>query len=431
MRILFVSGEYPPETGGGGIGSYVASMGAALAWRGHHVEVLSCAEGMARRDYLDGEVVVHRRPIVAGALPRNRYLRSATVDRIRAAASCLVQERGLGGFDVVEIPDWMAEGLGLALLHRYPLVAQLHTPVSVIVEGNGGRIGRDFRSADLLERTAVRHVDVVTSPSALLADRLEQRRWLPKETVRVIPLAVDVERWAAVSPAESAPARVLFVGRLEHRKAPEVLVDAAALLAVDVPGIEVLFVGRSNGERDGLPYGEWVERRARALRAPCRFLDQVPRGELPELLAQARVMAVPSRFDNFPMAALEAMASGRPVVCTDQTGTAELLTPAGAGTVVTPESPAALANALRAFLIDPSAAGSAGRRGRTVVTTTCSPDRIAERREDAYRDAIVRFRSGRRLRLPPNSETRGRARPRFGIPLSSMPPRPPRSGESR
>ena len=53
LRILFLSREYPPETGGGGIGSYVHTMAHALAGRGHDVHVLSCVDGQVGEDSLD------------------------------------------------------------------------------------------------------------------------------------------------------------------------------------------------------------------------------------------------------------------------------------------------------------------------------------------------------------------------------------------
>lgn len=62
LRILFLSTEYPPETGWGGIGTYTYNMAKALAERGHQVHVLSVAPGKPERHYLDGLVHVHRFP---------------------------------------------------------------------------------------------------------------------------------------------------------------------------------------------------------------------------------------------------------------------------------------------------------------------------------------------------------------------------------
>ncbi len=68
LRILFVSREYPPQPGrggigGGGIGSYVEEMAHALVSRGHKVHILSCAEGQPYQDFRDRGVELHFRGV--------------------------------------------------------------------------------------------------------------------------------------------------------------------------------------------------------------------------------------------------------------------------------------------------------------------------------------------------------------------------------
>jgi glycosyltransferase involved in cell wall biosynthesis len=82
------------------------------------------------------------------------------------------------------------------------------------------------------------------------------------------------------------------------------------------------------------------------------------------------------------------MASARPVVCTERTGTAEIVAGTDAGTVIPVDDPVALADALRPFLLNPEAADQAGNAARSIVERQCSPDRIAVEREASYREAI-------------------------------------------
>ena len=79
------------------------------------------------------------------------------------------------------------------------------------------------------------------------------------------------------STPDRAPPVVLYVGRLEPLKAPELFVEAAARLGSE---LEVVFVGRSAAARDGKPYREWLESFARQLDAPVRFEAEVPRDDL-------------------------------------------------------------------------------------------------------------------------------------------------------
>ncbi len=390
LRILFVCGEYPLV--GGGFGAYVKSLAPALAGRGHEVHVLSCNRGQRPRDHRDGAVWIHERDKVGLRLGVRRLLLGGPVawDRLVSAISCRLEQTRLGvSFDVVEIADFGAEGLLLGRGRRRRVVAHLHGPLRLTHQHSGAEPDRDTRVADWLERRAIARADLVTAPSDLVGRRLREAGWLRRGPNRIIRNPIDVELWADVPPVPDARPLVLVVGRVERLKGPDVLVRAAAALAEQADDVEVVFIGRSSGERAGLPYRDWVQKLAADLGAPCRFVDQVPRSQLRSWYAAARVVAVPSRYDTFPMTGLEALASGRPVVCSSSTGTAELVDGSGAGTVVPPGRPDLLSEALLPYVRDPELARVAGGRGRRLVRTTCSPERIAEERERCYFDALA------------------------------------------
>jgi glycogen(starch) synthase len=388
VRILFLSIEYPPETPDG-IGSYVAETAAALAIRGHEVHVLSCLPGQKQRDYQDGSVWIHRRG-ERGIRGLRRLVGERTAARLSHAATCRREARRLGiAFDVVETPDWMAEGLLLALT-RGPLVAQLHTPLAVTSRyGVRGRT-LDARAAARLERLTVERSRLVVSPSELLLRELRNEGWLRRADVRIVRLPVDATHWASSVDAASTAPIVLFAGRLEPLKAPETLIEAAALLADRGVRIEVVLAGRSAATRDGRPYSSWLGQRIAELNAPCRLIGEVPRSQIAKLLGQARAVAVPSLYENFPYAALEGMAAARPVVCTSNAGIAELLDGSGAGAVISPRDSSALADALEPYLRDANAAARAGILARELVVTHCDPVRIAAVREECYASVLRR-----------------------------------------
>jgi glycosyltransferase involved in cell wall biosynthesis len=388
LRILFLCGEYPLV--GGGFGSYVRSLAPALAARGHEVHVLSCLGGQPRRDYRDGPVWVHERGKARLRLGVRRLLGgSETWERFVSGISCWVEEAKLRvPFDVIEIADFGAEGLLLGLGRRKPLVAHLHGPLRLTQRYSGVEPQRDTRLADWLERTTVARADLITSPSDLVSRDLWEARWLRGGPARTIRNPVDVERWAEVAPVRNSRPLILAVGRVEHLKGPEVLVEAAVRLVKEAGDVEVVFVGRSSGERRGLQYRDWIAKLASHLRAPCRFVEQVPRSKLRSWYEAARVVAVPSLYESLSMSGLEAMASGRPLVCSSSTGVAELVAGSGAGTVVPPGSPDLLAGALLPYVLDPDAARTAGGLGRQLMRDTCSPEQIAEQRERCYREVV-------------------------------------------
>lgn len=388
LTLLYLSIEYPPESPNG-IGSYVAETAAALARRGHGVHVLSCIEGQEERDYLDGDVWIHRRG-EAGIRGLRRLVRGdRTAARIRHAVSCWREARRLGvRFDVVESPDWMAEGLLLAV-GGAPVVAQLHTPLAVTRRYGSRSVTRDMVAAAWLERLLVERARLIVSPSRLLADELTRAGWKKARNAVVVRFPIDVSAWHSLVPVDETAPVVLFSGRLEHLKAPEVLVDA--LLQDDGVEFEVWLAGRSADVVDGEPYAQRLERKIDRLGVPCRLLGQVSRTDVRRLLEQARVLALPSRYENLPYAALEAMAAARPVVYTDNTGLAEFVD-ATAGSMVPAGDPGALAAALKPYLVDAVVAGRAGARARELVDRNCSSERVASEREQVYRAVAEGFR---------------------------------------
>jgi glycogen(starch) synthase len=388
LRILFVCGEY--SLVGGGFGSYVRSLAPALSARGHEVHVLSCLGGQRPRDYQEGTVWVHERGKAVLRLGVRRLLGGQdTWDRVISAVSCWFEQARLRiPFDVVEIADFGGEGLLLGLGRRRPVIAHLHGPLRLTHQYSGARRGRDTRVADWLEKLTVARADSVTSPSDQVSRDLQDSRWLRGNRPRTVRNPIDLELWADVPPLRDTHPVVLAVGRVEPLKGPDVLVKAALILAKEVDGIEVVFIGRSPGVRDGLQYRDWVRKLAAELGAPCRFVEQVPRSDLKRWYAAARVVAVPSLYETLSMTGLEAMASGRPVVCSSRTGVAELVAGSGAGAVAPPGRPDLLAKALLPYVVDPEVARVAGDHGRRLMRATCSPERIAAERERCYRDVL-------------------------------------------
>ena len=155
----------------------------------------------------------------------------------------------------------------------------------------------------------------------------------------------------------------------------------------DVPGLQVVYVGRSVETRDGVGYGEWLAAHAAQSGVDVRLIPHVARDQLVLLYARARVLAVPSRSDNFPMVVLEAMASGRAVVCRDEVGLSWLVERVDPGAVVPVGDPDALAAALLPYLTNAVTAARAGEQARAAVAGECSPPVVAARREACYVEA--------------------------------------------
>jgi glycogen(starch) synthase len=334
-------------------------------------------------------VWVHRRRLrrIRGA---GRLGWGGTAYRLALGASVWAAVRGLRvPFDVVEYPEWLAEGWLLALVGKIPTVAHLHGAAVESIRHTRMRENVDMRMVARLERLSVQRASAVTSPSAMLADKVAAAGWIERSMIRVIPLAIDWQRWADTPSASNTAQVVQFVGHLEPRKAPEVLIEAIAVLRREMSSVRAFFAGDYEREpNSGLPALAWS---TTWNFEGCCFAGHVPRDELKDLYASCRVFAQPSLFENFSVAALEAMASGRAVVVTSASGLAGFVRDAGAGAVVPVGDPQALAEALKPFLRDPAYAAQVGERARHAVCCQLDPDRIAALREEAYGAAIGSF----------------------------------------
>ena len=386
LRILFLSAEYPPQTGWGGIGSYVACIAPALANRGHDVHVLSCAAGQSSSDYQEDGISIHRRPTIRiKGLYRLSGGRGLMAARMLAGVSAFIHSRRLKvPYDVVEYPEWGAEGWMFALLRQKPTVAHLHTPTFILYRYNYASAS-DVRCASRFERLSVSRADVVSAPSQMVADDVASEGWTEGRTIRVIPHPVDWQRWRGGPKASETEPVVQFSGRLEMRKAPEVLMNAIGILRQDLPQVTGCFVGAYMPGSKGTPLISWAS--SYNLEG-CSFIGHVPRSDLPAILQSCRVFAQPSLYENYSVAALEAMACGRPVVVTSKSGIAGFVARAGAGQVVPTEDPQALADALRPFLTNPGHAAEVGARAQSAVMRELDGTRIAELRESLYAEAI-------------------------------------------
>jgi len=401
LLITFLCEQYPPIVWDGA-GIYTAVLASALASIGHDVHVI-CAQGHRVVDEVVDGVHVHRRPLLRVPISRalGKYARFLTGpnyprDSISLRLSLTVsyaaylRQAGLHP-DVIETQDGETRALMQVVTRSCPVVVHMHAPTMLTLRLASPHLSVRGKIADRLDRITSDRATVVTSPSQLLVDTVRPYGWLRRQDVTIVPNPFDASPWADVSSVGRTGPVVATVGRLEPNKGVDVLLDALAVLAARNIDAKLILAGSSSGHIDGVPTGRWLERRAHELNVPVVFTGHVGQRELADVYGQARVVAVPSRFESFSIAAVEGMAAGRPVVTTSRTGIAPFVREWSAGDVVPPEDPKALAEALAPYLTDPSLAESVGANGRAGAARL-DPLQIARDREKVYLEAVARFR---------------------------------------
>jgi glycosyltransferase involved in cell wall biosynthesis len=304
MRIVFLTGIWPPDVGGPA--THGPELSRFLLERGHEVTVITMG---------DGEPAVRPCEVVVVSRAQRfpvRYGRVATLAARRARSA-----------DVVYATATYAAASFASSVTRTPLVAKL---VSDPAYERARRYGlfdgtlEEFqhpcsRRVEALKRArtqALRRARAIVVPSAYLA-AIAGRWGLQASRLSVLPNPVpeiDVTR----APLE--PGTFVFVGRLTRQKALEVAIDAVG----QVPPARLIVIG------DG-PDRERLEALAGASGAAGRieFRGSLPRPDALAVVAGAEAALLTSAWENFPHSAVEALAVGVPVVSTAVGGVPEIV----------------------------------------------------------------------------------------------------------
>jgi len=230
------------------------------------------------------------------------------------------------------------------------------------VEGAVHRAMRAYSSLALL-----------ISPSAFLRDKLVRAGWEARRiAVLPNPVALPDER-------RSDDGYVVYCGRLVPEKGLVTLLRAAR----QWPGARLLIAG------DGPLRAVLEEQVAGAPGASVEFLGRLAPDAVAGLLRGARCLILPAEWpENSPLAVLEALAQGVPVVTTALGGLPELVTDGENGRVVAPRDAGALAGAVAGLLQDPALAGRLGRAGRERMRERHDPAQWLRQHERIYTEAM-------------------------------------------
>lgn len=180
-------------------------------------------------------------------------------------------------------------------------------------------------------------------------------------------------------------ATLLFMSRVHPKKGLDILLRAFAQISPALPRVTLVIAG----DDSGTGYGGELKRLAGTLGIGdrCRFTGEV-RGEGKlDMLAGADAFVLPSRSEGLPVAAIEAMAAGLPVILTPGCNLPEVAG-AGAGLIVEP-APERLARAIGDLFADPEAARAMGGNGRRLVAGKFTWPRIAADTLEIYGNLLA------------------------------------------
>jgi len=266
----------------------------------------------------------------------------------------------------------------------------VHTYHGHVLRGYFGTLKTAFFRR--LETALNRVTDVAITVSAALRDDLAEMGVAPRSKIRVVPLGLDLARFTgpqvrgglrAACAAGEGDVLIGVVGRLVPIKDIDCFLEAAARVGASAPHARFAIVG--DGERRAA-----LEQKAAALGLGPRTTFVGWRKDLESVYADLDVVVNSSRNEGTPVALIEAMAAGRPVVATAVGGTADLLGDGERGLLVPAASPSALAEAILRTLAHPEESARRAAAARDYVLAHHSVDRLLHDIDELYRELLPR-----------------------------------------
>lgn len=211
-------------------------------------------------------------------------------------------------------------------------------------------------------------------------DRQLAWRYVPHSRQRLVAIHNGLDDHPARATPQRQPVRIIMTARFHEPKEQQLLLRAFARLGSR--DAELLLVG------DG-PELAASQALARELQIDTRVRFLGDRPDVPELLAQAQIFTLLSRYEGLPVSILEAMRAGLPVIASDVGGVAEELAHGSSGLLVPRGDVAAVAAALGTLVADPALRARMGAAGRQRFLDRFTRDRMLARTDAVYQSVLA------------------------------------------
>jgi glycosyltransferase involved in cell wall biosynthesis len=234
----------------------------------------------------------------------------------------------------------------------------------------------------LITRHALSRADHITATGLRLAEAAA--RYAPAgKPVTVVPYGVDLRQFRPRPREARSEVVVGAVARLSKEKGLHCLLEAFAVVAGRHPQARLMLAGEG-------PERQRLERLAArlGLGERVRFLGEVPHEQVPEVLEQLDIFAMPSTYEGFGVAALEAEAMEVPVVASRIHGIPDVVLDGETGLLVPPRDRQALAAALERLAFDADLRRRLGQAGRAFVAEHYSWEENTAQMEALYEAAL-------------------------------------------
>lgn len=405
MTIAFISYEYPTETGGGGIGTYLAQIVTHLPSLGHKV-VVFCGTKEPQ------------------AWWQNEWVRRIPCDDANHFNSEVVSHFETLhyeiGFDIIEGTDFMAWGYSVhKAFPHIPYVVRAHSNgfvvnkylfeplkgwakwrfiLGALKRGNLPRLPSKPLPQDFAhEAICLREADAVLSPSHSLGKIYQELDWC--STYTFLPYIFSPSKaLLEIKTNVNEDIKIVYYGRLEIRKGVLELAKSIPYLLKRHKNISFHFYGKSaQSPKANVDMQTYLTQKLAKYQDKCVFHGAFEPKDLSLILENASIVILPSRFDNSPLACYESMAAGKPVIGSKHGGMAEIIEHGVSGFVIDPYDIESMVMHLDKLITNAELRFQIGNKARKRIIENYNAEKILNQQIEIYTKLIsskngVKFR---------------------------------------
>jgi len=400
LNIAFISYEFPPETGGGGIGTYLELAIKKFNEAGH-LAVVFCGTGKT-------EVKEEHKNVI-------RIPSSSWSEFDQNVVEVFRHYHQQYKFNVIEGTDF--QGCGLSVKKSFPqipLIVRLHTPLYLVdkisyqplplmakirfILGSLRRFKIPKFSSPPVKNNYKEEFDIIaaadriSSPSISIYEKLKTVGFSVANKTDIIPLPFDVNPQLRSIKSRTTLEKkisVVYLGRLEKRKGVIDLADAIPHVLKQYPNVIFTFVGApSTSPKNEILMDEYLQEKLINFKKNVRFIGKVPHSDIIDFLQMGDIFVFPSHYESFGIACCEAMAAGKAIIGSNEGGLAEILNFGECGLLIAPKQPHQISAKINTLIKNDELRLSLGNRARKRLTLMYNCEQILKMQLENYESAI-------------------------------------------
>ncbi|MFN8256701.1 MAG: glycosyltransferase family 4 protein [Bacteroidales bacterium] len=397
MHIAYISYEYPPDTGKGGIGTYTFQIANMISELGHFVEIFT-ASNTRNISELINRIMVHR------------ILVNNNSEFNQLVAIKFGEQHHLNPFDCIECAEIGSNAEVIKIkFPEIPLIVRLHTPAVLVVKMQNtylplfsklrfvagalisGKIdlgywskfdkNRDFDPDYLITKKAVK----ISAPSNLMKNWAVSFWKINPDRIEVISNPFIPDQKLLSIPINTESKRITFIGRLNVLKGVVSLTKSLPLIFSKHPDWKMRFIGANESSHiKGLDMKSWILDNIKEFNQNVEFVDWIEYEQLSLYYSETDICVFPSLFESFSYVCAEAMSAGKAIVGSRNSAMVDLLEDGECGILVNPKSNKQIADGINYLIENPEKREEYGIKARKRILDEYNAVIIGKKMEMIY-----------------------------------------------